>query len=191
MKDYFTSLLENLRLKKGREVLCGLDVGSGRKGVARVVLEHAKQERDILALYDPQTEIQQTSGVAVVSAPEIPRSPERERECDLVNIAYVLCLLPEPARNSLLGALRSRHPGATFTVVDYILRGRGRNDILRMLNSCNERRWQKHMGDDRFVATRASFDLPLLEQAVAQCGFQVLESHELGAGRGFVVAEPH
>lgn len=191
LKSHFESLLEKLRLKKKKETLCGLDVGSGRKGTARMVLEHAKREQDLLALYDPETEVQATSGVHIVPTLEVPKALGGSEECDLVNIAYVLCILPEQTRSALLGALRLRHPQATFTVIDYILRGRERNDILRTLNSSNERKWRERMQDDRFVETRASFDLPLLEDTVSQCGFQVLESHDIGAGRGLVVAEPH
>lgn len=175
---FYRRTLQDARVAKHKRMLEILDFGTGRLGAGRLALEGVSGEHDFIDLYDPHADV----------SPPTDSYSRRERvvgneavyglcgdRYDIINISYVLCHLPEAEAQVLLSELREQHPHATFTVIDYILKGRSKAEVLEILTAEEERRWQAKMGDDVFYETHARFTRPSLIELLRGAGLHVAD----------------
>ena len=184
-KEIYSEIIETERKKK--HPLEILDFGCGTLGTGRVFIDGIiRGSRDRLALYDPHTNINppDANNIRIVGKESI--VGPRAQNFDIINISYALCVMePEEAMKELR-RLRLEHPESVFIIIDYVLKGRGRDWVLRMLNSDAEKKWIEKFGEEEFVRTHTRYDLSTLLKQVQYSGLSVepknirhLDSHKI------------
>lgn len=158
-----------------------LDFGCGPHGTGRMLLRNLKEPQDGLHLYDPYANIEQ---------PRVPNEFIATRQhvfgdnriaFDIVNLSYVLCCMRPTDGRDALEQLRWAHPGASLVVVDYTLQTRSQAEVLQLLNSTEEMKWRRRMGEEAFASTRRQFTPESLQWLVRLSGYVPQETRPLDA----------
>ncbi len=190
MQDFYESTMSNIRREIG--AINALDFGTGRYGVGRSLIEPSLEKDEQIALYDPFAQISDPAHPDLAHiADEQEAFGEGPRQFNLVNLSYVLCLMEPSEARDVLNRLSSAHPNARFVVVDYVLRGR--EELVKQLDSAAENKWRQKMGDAEFNRTHCRFDESSLEELLSMNGFSApsatLELDDLGI-RKALLTEP-
>ncbi|MDD5026431.1 MAG: hypothetical protein PHH13_03580 [Candidatus Peribacteraceae bacterium] len=151
-----------------------LDFGCGVRGVSRVILEEISNSRDRLHLFDPYANIMPSPqpNVRIASAQDV--HGDNRIPFDVVSLSYVLCCMETEQARPLLRKLRFSQPQAITVIIDYTLQERSNMEVLQLLNSHEEQRWKKGMGEDSFAETRRRFTPASLEAFVRDAGYDVM-----------------
>jgi hypothetical protein len=166
----YHSLICTIRNVRGNVSI--LDFGCGEKGVARIILEGALEEDDSLFLYDREpARANRDLRVEVASRDQI-FGPTR-RPFDLISMSYVLCHNSSDEARSILVGLHGAQPGARLIIVDYVLYGRSRIDVMLKLNSDAERKWRRGLGEEEFYRMVTRFSLGSLSTMVRHAGYHI------------------
>lgn len=169
-ESLYKAVLNTLHLRKDGVSI--LDFGCGERGVGRVIIEGIMNARDQLHLYDSLPEKicppRNGQGVNIASRENI--FGDRRTSYDLINISYVLCMLEPEEAKGILEELRTAHPEALFTIVDYTLNNRTDLDIPNLLSSNEEMKWQQNIGVDEFIRTHTRFTRQSLCALVQSAG---------------------
>ncbi|MDD4318779.1 MAG: hypothetical protein PHW10_00405 [Candidatus Peribacteraceae bacterium] len=179
-EESLAAIPDNRRPARQNDPVEVLDFGTGENGVSRIIFQSILTNRGRLALFDkPDVPIHfpRDAHVRIAQAHEVYGYPMPP--FDLVNLSYVLCCLgnEDPALTLLL--LQEYHRRALFSVVDYTMRGRSREETLALLNSASERRWQKRMGEDAFVAARTRHTADSLRSLLEDASFDIMQQESL------------
>lgn len=161
-------------LSKDRErPLNILDFGCGVRGSGRVLIAGIiSGTAHRLSLLDPFASIKKPRNqrTTIKSTTEVFEGTER---FDLINLSYVLCCIDPKAVTEILRTLKIQNPTAAFTIIDYILKGRARNEVLRLLDSAWEKKCFNRQSDGDFVEQHMRFDESLLINLVQDAGISM------------------
>lgn len=167
-QDICLGLMNDLRAKTGH--LNVLDFGSGRYGVGRAIMEPKMNPGEELALYD----LHSISSPIRTDTTRIVGTHEAMKYTDgrfnMVNLSYVLCHIEPNEARAILSDLAFAHPNAQFLITDYVLRGR--EELLQLLDSSQEKKWKMHQGQEEFRRTHVRFDPNSLERLIVDSGLE-------------------
>jgi len=155
-----------------------LDFGSGEKGVGRMFLEETvRHTEDRLMLYDPEADIASPmhKQVSIVSSKNV--FGDNAEHFDIVHLSYVLCCMEPHEAHRALRSLQEAHPNASWIIIDYVLSGRNALEVLGLLQSREERKWIKRLGEEEFVRVHTRFSVDSLVELVRQSGISVLNDN--------------
>ncbi len=155
-----------------------VDVGTGRKGIARLLLQNAIAHDDSLELYDPQTPIAQPGkkypNVHVTDAAAL---EHEAASFDVVSLSFVLCCKSDAEQISILRELREKFPKASLFLLEYILQGR--HDVHDILRTDHAAAHQCDLTNQEFSHLHSRFTLASLVHFVEEQGWNVNEICDL------------
>lgn len=156
-----------------------LDFGCGKNASSRRHLQSLiRSTSHRLSLYDEDyVREPRQENVRIVCAEDV--IGENSQKFDIVNISYVFCLMKDADARKVLQQLIKQNPKMSFVVIDYILRGRDNNEVLRLLNAEEEKRWLGMLGEEKFCEVHAHFDRESLLQLCQESGLTIEKSETL------------
>lgn len=192
MKIYGEVVAQTRKESGTPDALKILDFGSGACGSGRVFLQGKMKSSDELHLYDPQTKIHPAMLPNVREVREDDIIGPRKQTYDLINISYVLCYVQPDQAIEMLRELRENQPQAMLAVMDYILRFRHNEEILRLLDTDSEFHWRAKMGDEEFIKTHSRHSLASLASLLQDSGYGVRDLKVLDRypTRAALIAKP-
>ncbi len=172
-EDLYRDTCAEVHAATGKSSITVLDYGCGaEKGVSRTILENVLEQRDLLLLYDTQ-EVQPSRRPNTRVISEALIWSANPVQSDIVNLSYVLCLLPPEEARMLLRDLSYFQHGATLSIVDYTLKHQSRDRVLQLLTANEEQKWRQQMGDAAFLETHMRFSPDGIADLVESAGLRI------------------
>jgi|GEM_PF-5160070 len=167
--DYHFLLKQERRsLFRGLQII---DYGTGRKGLARVILQRYLKESDQLQLFDPHARIHPPaitdSNIKITSLDTLEYD-----NIDLVSLSFVLCCLQLDECRELLLHIKSKFPRAKLFVLDYILKDRSELEAIQVLQHDTHNDESDGVLNQHFCELHKKFNLIGLTDTLENTGWQ-------------------